>query len=272
MGLWIADEERGLFGPGAGEPLCAGPLGLCACGNALVCACMREARVFALDTGREVAAYPLPPCTRRMCALPGALYCLSGDGDSLSLLCPMTGQLRLCVRAGCDPRDLALSPDCRLLAAAGGAAGKVLIYESAALRPLRDIPLPGVVSAVCFRGAELLALCAIENGEISAGLYQISVRGVVTELRRLPGLPGALLPLPGGELLVGALGALLLLRADGRLLRRYPCGLPARLRLCRGCALSADPLEGRLLRVPLREGRMEALYTGGAPADGMDIA
>ena len=269
--MWIADEERGLLGPGGGEPLCAAPLALCACGSALVCACMREARVYALDTGREVAAYPLPPCTRRMCALPGALYCLSGDGDSLSLLCPMTGQLRLCVRAGCDPRDLALSPDCRLLAAAGGAAGRLLLFDSVTLRPLRDIPLPGVVDAVCFRGAELLALCAIENGEISAGLYHISVRGVVTELRRLPGLPGALLPLPGGELLVGALGTLLLLRSDGRLLRRYPCGLPARLRLCRGHALCADPLEGRLLRVPLREGRVETLYTGGAPADGMDI-
>ena len=127
---------------------------------------------------------------------------------------------------------------------------------------------PGAEEPLC---AAPLCLCAIEHGDISTGLYQISVRGVVTELRRLPGLPGALLPLPGGELLVGALGTLLILRHDGRLLRRFPCGLPARLRLCRQSVLCADPLEGRLLRVPLREGRPEALYTGGAPADGMDV-
>ena len=270
MGLWIADEERGLIAPGGREPLCPAPISLCVCGSAAVCAGMREARVFALDTARELAAYPLPPCTRRMCALPGALYCLSGEADSLSLLCPVTGQLRLCVRAGCDPRDLALSPGCRMLAAAGGAAGKLFLFDSPDLRALRTIPLPGVVYSVCFRGAELLALCAIEAGEISACLYRISPRGVVTELMRLPGLPGALLPLPDGGLLVGALGSLSHLRPDGRLLRRYPCALPARLRLYGGCALCADTLGGRLLRVSLRGGTAEAVYCGGAPVDMID--
>lgn len=270
MGLWIADEERGLLCPGTREPLCPAPQALCLCGNAAVCAGARGARVFALDTAREVAAYPLPPCPRRLCALPGALYCLSGEADSLSLLCPMTGQLRLCVRAGCDPRDLALSPGCRLLAAAGGAAGKLLLFDSPDLKPVRAISLPGVVYSVCFRGAELMALCAIENGDISACLYRVSVRGVVTEVMRLPGLPGALLPLPDGGLLVGALGGLSHLRPDGRLLRRYPCALPARLRLYGGWALCADPLDGRLLRVPLREGRPQTLYEGGAPVDGME--
>ncbi|MBQ9300664.1 MAG: hypothetical protein IJ214_09145, partial [Clostridia bacterium] len=108
MGLWIADAQDGLLGPGG--RLCAQPLCLCACGAAVVCATPREARVFEAANSAAISRYPLPPRVRCMCALPGALYCLSGEADSLSLLCPLTGQLRLCTQAGCDPRDLALSP------------------------------------------------------------------------------------------------------------------------------------------------------------------
>ena len=264
MGLWIADQSAGLKRLPGNGCLCPQPLCLCACGASVICAGPGEARVFASGDGSEMARYPLPPAVRRMCALPGALYCLSGEADSLSLLCPRTGQLRLCVQAGCDPRDLALSPDCRLLAAAGGAAGKLYLYDAAALTPVRAFSLPGIVYAVCFCGSELAALCAIESGEISACLCRVSPRGVVSERLRLPGLPGALLALPGGGLMVGALGQLLLLRRDGRVLRRIPCGLPARLRLQGGFALCADPLDGALLRVPLGDGKPQRLYAGEA--------
>ena len=262
MGLWIADEREGLLGPGG--RLCGQPLCLCACGTTVVCATPREARVFDAADGSAVSRYPLPPGVRCMCALPGALYCLSGEADSVSLLCPLTGQLRLCVQAGCDPRDLALSPCRRMLAAAGGASGMLYLYDSQTLTLQRGIALPGIVYAVCFCPAGLMALCGIEAGDISACLYRISARGVVTELMRLPGLPGALLSLPGGGLLVGALGQLLHLRPDLRVQRRYSCGLPAKLRLYPGCALCADPLDERLLRVPLREGGLEQLYAGAA--------
>ena len=125
MALWIADEGAGLIRSGAdGEQrLCAQPLSLCACGNTLVCAQAQQAAVYAADTGAALGRYPLPPGARRMCALPGALYCLSSDADSISLLCPRTGRLLLCAQAGCYPRDLALSPCRRMLAVAGGAAG-----------------------------------------------------------------------------------------------------------------------------------------------------
>lgn len=271
MGLWVADEGRGLFYPHAGGALCASPLCLCACGNAVVCAQACQARVFAADTGAALGGYPLPPAVRCMCALPGALYCLSGEADSVSLLCPLTGQLRLCARAGCDPRDLALSPCRRMLAAAGGAAGALYIYNSYDLRLLRSFSLPGVVYAARFAGTELLALCAVEDGDIHTCLYHISVRGVVSEVLRTPGLPGALLPLPDGSLLLGALGKLWRLRADGRLMQRFPCGLPARLRLSGDSVLCADPLAGKVWRIPLGGARGRAVYAGDTPADVLEV-
>ena len=262
MSLWIADAREGRLSP-AGERLCAQPLCLCVCGGAVVCACPRCARVFAAD-GSELGSYPLPPGVRCMQALPGALYCLSGEADSVSLLCPRTGQLRLCTQAGCDPRDLALSPCRRMLAAAGGAAGRLYLYDSYTLELLRVISLPGIVYAVCFWNGGMMALCGIGADEPSAALYRISARGVVSEALRLSGLPGALLSLPGGGLMAGTLGHLAILRQDLTAQRRFACGLPARLRLYPGFALCADPLEGRLLRIPLREGKPQTLYAGEA--------
>ena len=250
-------------------PLCARPLSLCACGSAVVCACAHGACVYAADTCAPLAEYPLPPAVRCMCALPGALYALSGEADSLSLFCPLTGRLRLCARVGCDPRDAQLSPDGRLLAVAGGAAGQVYLLSSRDLRTLRSIPLPGVVGAACFSGAALLAFCAEGDSEIHSCLYHISVRGVVREVLRRPGLPGALLALPDGSVLAGVLGELLHLRADGRVLGRARCGLPARLRLMQGCALCADPLDGRVLRLSPREMRCDTIWQGESPADAL---
>ena len=246
MALWIADEGAGLIRSGAdGERrLCAQPLSLCACGNTLVCAQAQQAAVYAADTGAALGRYPLPPGARRMCALPGALYCLSSDADSISLLCPRTGRLLLCAQAGCYPRDLALSPCRRMLAVAGGAAGAVLVYRARELTLIRSLPLPGVVSAAAFAGAELLALCAVDEGRLQSRLFRISIHGVVSALGCWEGLPGALLIHPDGMIVCGVLGKLLLLRPDGRVARCLPCGLPACLRPCPGGLLCADALDG----------------------------
>lgn len=269
MGLWIADENNGLLClTGSGRRnLCRAPLCLCASGNTVVCAQRNTARVFAIDTAQELADYPLPPEVRRMCALPGALYCLSAEADSVSLLCPLTGRLRLCVQAGCYPRDLCLSPCRRLLAAAGGASGTLYLYRSEDLSLSRRVMLPGVVYAACFCGAGLAALCAVEENEVSSRLYRISTRGVISEALCLPGLPGALLPLPDGGMLVGVLGTLLRLRADGRIAQRFSAALPGRLRGGADAALCADPLSGQVLRVPFSGARPAVIYEGDTPAD-----
>ena len=263
MAVWIADAREGLLSP-TGKKLCAQPLCLCVCGDAVVCACPRCARVFAAADGADLGSYPLPPGARCMQALPGALYCLSGEADSISLLCPRTGQLRLCAQAGCDPRDLALSPCRRMLAAAGGAAGRLYLFDSYTLKLLRSFSLPGIVYAACFWNGGLMALCGVGADEPSAALYRVSARGVVSEALRLPGLPGALLSLPGGGLMAGTLGQLAVLRSDLRMQQHIACGLPARLRLYPGFALCADPLAGRLLHIPLREGGPRTLYAGEA--------
>lgn len=269
MGLWIADEKNGLlYLSGGGErTLCRAPLCLCASGNTVVCAQRNTARVYAIDTAQEVTAYPLPPEVRRMCALPGALYCLSAEADSISLLCPLTGRLRLCAQAGCYPRDLCLSPCRRLLAAAGGASGTLFLYHSQDLSLARRVMLPGVVYAACFSGAGLAALCAVEENEVSSRLYRISARGVISEALCLPGLPGALLPLPDGGLLVGVLGTLLRLRADGRVAQRFSVALPGRLRGGADGALCADSLSGQVLRLSFSGARPEVVYDGDTPAD-----
>lgn len=271
MALWIADEGAGLIRSSAdGERrLCAQPLSLCACGNTLVCAQAQQAAVYAADTGAALGRYPLPPGARRMCALPGALYCLSSDADSISLLCPRTGRLLLCAQAGCYPRDLALSPCRRMLAVAGGAAGAVLVYRARELTLIRSLPLPGVVSAAAFAGAELLALCAVDEGRLQSRLFRISIHGVVSALGCWEGLPGALLIHPDGMIVCGVLGKLLLLRPDGRVARCLPCGLPACLRPCPGGLLCADALDGCVTRVTAALTDAQCVYRGDSPLDAM---
>lgn len=204
-----------------------------------------------------------------MCALPGALYCLSSDADSISLLCPRTGRLLLCAQAGCYPRDLALSPCRRMLAVAGGAAGAVLVYRARELTLIRSLPLPGVVSAAAFAGAELIALCAVDEGRLQSRLFRISIHGVVSALGCWEGLPGALLIHPDGMIVCGVLGKLLLLRPDGRVARCLPCGLPACLRPCPGGLLCADALDGCVTRVTAALTDAQCVYRGDSPLDAM---
>lgn len=265
MGVWIADEERGLLHDKGRVDI--SPTGLCACGNTVVCACAGAAHTFAADTGSALERFPLPPDTRKMCALPGALYCLSGEADSLSLLCPRTGRLRLCVCAGCYPRDVCLSPCGRLLAVAGGADGAVLVMKSADLSLIRRIRLPGIACAVAFQGAEICALCAVEENDIATRLMRVSVRGVTSEAGRMRGLPGALTALPDGGIMTASLGEIIRFRKDGRVVQRLAAWLPSRLRLTGGCVLSADPLEGTLVSIPLNMEKPAAIYRGGSVND-----
>lgn len=268
MALWIADEERGLMHISREmQNICPQPLCLTICGDSVICAAREGARVYARDA-RELACYPLPPGVCRMCALPGALYCLSGDADSVNLLCPATGRLRLCARAGCYPQDMKISSCGRMLAVAGGAAGQVLLLSAQDLTLLRQFSLPGMVYAVCFAGNSLYALCAAEENDIATHLMRISPRGVVSDVFSRQGLPGAMCTLRDQTLLCGVLGETLRLRTDGRVVQRYPGGLAQSIRAYGDFALIADPLSGCVQRVELAIGKSAGtVYPGASPSD-----
>ena len=125
------------------------------------------------------------------------------------------------------------------------------------------------VSAAAFAGAELLALCAVDEGRLQSRLFRISIHGVVSALGCWEGLPGALLIHPDGMIVCGVLGKLLLLRPDGRVARCLPCGLPACLRPCPGGLLCADALDGCVTRVTAALTDAQCVYRGDSPLDAM---
>jgi len=268
MALWIADAERGLMHISKmSERLHPAALCLTVCGGLVICAAPDRALCFAPDA-RPTGEYPLPPGVCRMCALPGALYALSSEADSVSLLCPVTGRLRLCAQAGCYPRDMQLSPCGRYLAVSGGAAGQLLLYAAQDLTLLRRIPLPGIACAAVFSGQQLFAVCAVEENELTTHVLRISPRGVQSEIFTVCAMPGALHSLHDHTLLLGVLGESIRLRADGRVLQRYPAGLVQSIRAYAGFALAADPLSGQVQRVPYAIGKSAGVvYPGASPSD-----
>ena len=268
MALWIADAERGLMHISSGEK-CLTPQASCltACGGSVICAASDAAQRYA-PNAEKLSDYPLPPGVSRLCALPGALYCLSTEADSISLLCPDTGRLRLCAQAGCYPRDMQLSPCGSLLLVAGGASGTALLYSAHDLTLLRQLSLPGMVYSAVFCGREIFALCAVEEDDMSSHLLRISPRGVKSDVFSIRGLPGALCAMEDQSLLVGVLGSTLRLRPDGRVLQRYPGGLVSCIRLWPSFALTADPLSGCVQRIENGIGKSAAvIYRGASPND-----
>ena len=270
MALWVADEETGLVRQDQNkiQTLCRAPSCMTVCGDSVICSAADGAHVYAADTAQKLQQYPLPPGVIRLCALPGSLYALSSEADSVSLLCPATGRLRLCAQAGCYPRDMALSPCGRYLMVAGGAAGALTVMNAQDLQPVMQVMLPGIVCAAAVLPFGMAALCAVEEGDVASHLYRVSPRGVVSEIMRCPGLPGALLALSDHSLLMGVMGAIIRLRMDGRVLQRIPCGLPGVMRAYPGFALAADPLLGQVVQISHTVGKSAAVcYCGASPND-----
>ena len=268
MALWIADSERGLMHiRSQAQPLCPQAQCLTVCGDCIICAAQEGAHVFSPDA-QLIGQYPLPPGVCRLCALPGALYALSSEADSVSLLCPQTGRLRLCTQCGCYPRDMHISPCGRYLLIAGGAAGEAMVMSSNDLTLLARCALPGIVCAAAFAGRDLCALCAVEDGDMTTLALRISPRGVTSEILSRRGLPGSLRALPDGSLLCGLLGETLRIKADGRIMQRYPGGLAQSIRAYAGFALVADPVDGSVQRIPCSIGKSaEKIYLGASPSD-----
>ncbi|MBR1584676.1 MAG: hypothetical protein IJ662_03965, partial [Clostridia bacterium] len=212
--------------------------------------------------GTPLFQFPAPPNGCDLAAGGGVVYCLSGDADSVTAYAARDGELLFSAPAGAYPRALALGPDGQCLAAAGGAAGEILLFDPG-LRLRRTIRVPGVACGVCFLGKGMAALCAVGDGELSSALFRISPWGVTEEIFTCPQGPCCLQAVDNG-CAVGCHGAVYFLTPEGRVQRALPCAYPARIRRIPGGALICDPWQGQVL---LRNGK--GIHRGPAPEDAL---
>lgn len=261
MRLWVADGEKGLMQlREEGWRRLAGPCRLlCPWGGGMLCA--GDGECCCLDgAGRTRYALPAPTGVCGLAAGGETAYLLSSDTDSLLAWSLRTGEMLYAAPAGVCPRGLALSPDGRHLAAAGGAAGEVLLFNER-LEKQRAVRVPGVAVGVCFLDKSLAVLCAVGENELKSALLRISPLGVVSELFSCPEGPCCLCRW-GDGCAAGCHGAVYALSGRGKVRRTIPCGYPAAVRSCGGFLLAADPWQGRVL---LDGGR--CLYAGPSPED-----
>ena len=255
MRLWVADGEAGLFLIGKGRRVRVDAPGeaLCACEGAIVCAGGGQCGGYDAGTGEKRWDAALPGGICALAALGGRVCALSQDADSVTALSARTGETLFTAPAGVYPRDLCADPQGGHLAVAGGASGEVLILD-AALRCVRKYRVPGTACGVCFLPRCLMALCAVEDGELSARLLRVSFRGVTEEIFSQPLVPASLCALPGGGCAVGCHGAVTCLNAARKpfFARAFP--FPARLRwtglglaVCDPCRGAVSLLSGETL-------------------------
>ena len=264
MQLWAADGERGLMLAEEGSCRLLAPLpcgALCAGWGRIFCAEQHRCVCYSRDTGDVLFALPLPTGVCAMTVWDGQVCALSSDADSVTSFSALTGELLCCTPAGMYPRGLCVSRQGRFLAVAGGASGTVLLLGRD-LRPLREYRLPGTVCGVYCLKRSLLALCAVERGEIETRLMRVSLRGAAEEVFASPLVPSCLCALPGNGCAVGCMGQVTFLSSSYKTVRSLPCPCPVRLRLTRQGVLICDPCLGK---AALAGGPV--LYQGSAPQD-----
>ncbi|MBR6185129.1 MAG: hypothetical protein IKQ41_02605 [Clostridia bacterium] len=265
MRLWVADGEDGLYLLGREGRKRIGPPGdaLCECRGLVCCAGRGRCAGYDLKTGRQQWDAAVPG---EVCALAGLgdLICaLSQDADSVTALCASSGEALFTAPAGVYPRDLCADPQGRYLAVAGGAAGEILVMD-AALRCVQKYRVPGTACGVCFLPRCLMALCAVEDENLSARLLRISFRGVAEEMFKQALVPACLCALPGGGCAVGCHGAVTCLNTALRPLHARAFPFPARLRAGKTGLMVCDPCLGA---VSLLSG--ETLFRGPSPQDAL---
>lgn len=266
MQLWVADEERGLMRAEDGVCRQAGPPGaaLCAGWGRVFCAGQRRCVCVDRQSGDMLFDVAVPTGVCAMAVIGEAVCALSADADSVTAFSVQTGELLFSAPAGAYPRDLCPSPQGRLLAVAGGAAGSVTLLDGS-LRLLREYRLPGAVCGVCFPPRCLLALCAVEREDaVASRLLRLSARGARKEIAASPLAPACLCALPDGGCVMGCMGEAVLFspRQQAVLRRPFPC--PARIRPSARGPLICDPCRGGVF---LLSG--EALYRGKSPQDAL---
>lgn len=262
MRLWAADGERGLVLAEGGSCRFLGPPcgALCLGRGRVFCAEQHQCVCYGKEAGNRLFSLPLPTGVCAMTVWNGAVCALSADADSVTAFSARTGELLCCAPAGVYPRDLCVSRQGRFLAVAGGASGSVLLLDRE-LRRLREYRLPGTVCGICCLRRSLLALCAVERGEIETRLLRVSLGGASEEVFSSPLPPACLCPLSVG-CAIGCMGQVTFLSAGYKPLRVLPCPCPVRIRPTPWGPLICDPCRGT---AALADGRV--LYRGPSPQD-----
>ncbi|NLD82559.1 MAG: hypothetical protein GX637_00185 [Clostridiales bacterium] len=264
MRLWVADGERGLMLTDAAGCRAVGPRGRLLCRHPGRIFCAGEGACFCCDEeGAPLLSFPIPSGACGMEAGRELVYLLSSDCDSLSAWSARTGEMVFSAPAGVYPRGLAMRPDGRCLAVAGGAAGEVWLFNER-LETVQVYRVPGAAVGICFLSKGLAVLCAVGEEEgLSALLLRISPLGVVSELFRCPEAPLCLCR-EGMGCAAACHQKVYFLSEQGKVCRSLRCACPERLRRCGGLTLIADPWQGRVLL-----GNGAGVYAGGAPGDAL---
>ena len=158
-----------------------------------------------------------------------------------------------------------LLPGGRCAAVACGLAGEVRLLRLPALTLLHACPVPGAACCLCWHQGALYAACAAGEGEIRGLLCRVPFHAPAEVLAAVPGLPGALLSLPSGALLLGATERLY--RFEGQPLRlttvQAGFGLPRRMLVMQERLLVADPVQEALFTLsPALRAKPVALLRG----------
>ena len=245
MELWAADGRAGLLRAAGGETRRVGTAGgaLCYAAGRVYCAERDRCAVYDAATARRLFSFALPGGVCALACFGGLICALSADAGSVAAYSPRRGGIVFSAPAGIGPRGMAVSPDGRLLAVAGGEMAEALLFDRA-LRCARRFPLPGDAAAVAFCLGGLAALCAAGEERTQSRLVLLNRAGDARELLCCPGAPAALCALPGGGCAAGCDGALLGVKKNGEICFRRSCGYPAALRPCPKGALICDALRG----------------------------
>lgn len=265
MKIWAADGEAGLMAGDGRNFRKIGPPGeaLCLDGGRIFCAGAAGCHCYSAETEGELFCLSLPTGICALCPFGRLICALSQDADCICAFCRETGEMRFSVPAGNYPRDICPSPCGRFLAAAGGAAGEILLFDQH-FSCRECFRVPGWACGVCFLPRCMMALCAVEDGDLTGRLIRISPRGVTEEICAFPAMPCCLCALPGGRCLAGCQDQAVGVRPNGSIFYRLPCAYPARIRYMQGKTLICDPCGGAILN-----GDGKALYRGPAPMDGL---
>ena len=178
-------------------------------GAGLFCFSRRKVEVLHLNKEQWLAA---APGLESMCLSRDGrfLYELSGEADALYCVEVKSGKPLYMAKCGCYPQGLCLHPSGRWLAAAAGATGEINVYEAPELHLEKTCRVPGIAARIAFIGTGIVFLSAVEKGEIYTllGLVRHGAKGY-EEVALYRGLPGDLLALPDGSIMLSVLGQLM---------------------------------------------------------------